>query len=243
LECFRPRSTGYRRIICFPHAGGGASSYHPLSERFPDWVDVRVVQYPGHQTRFAEPLVGEMDTLADLAAEAIEPYLDRPTVIFGHSMGAALAYEVVRRVEKAGARPERLFLSAESAPGFEPRTRLHELDAVRFAEEIRALGGTPPDLLDSEFWDFLEPIVRNDYRLIETYRSQPGPKIRTGIVAISADADSLTTPEGMRAWADLTDGGYDHVEFRGDHFYLFGQLDALVATVLERLRWRPDSMV
>jgi pyochelin biosynthetic protein PchC len=239
LKCFRPGPPGARRIIVFPHAGGGASFYRALGDRFPADVDVRVVQYPGREGRIAEPLVDTMDVLADRAAEAVAPYLDRPTAILGHSMGGSVAYEVVRRLEAAGGRlPERLFVSARSAPMSMPPTSVHRLDDAGFSEMLRLIGGTPQALLDSkELWEYLLPIVRNDYRLIETYRPATGPKLRTGIVAIEADGDLATTPEGIRAWSAFTDGGFDRAEFPGGHFYLLEHADALVATVLRHLIW------
>lgn len=238
LRCFRPGTPGARRIVVFPHAGGSASFYRELGDRFPAGVDVQVVQYPGHETRMAEPLVGDMDTLADQAAEAVAPYLDRPTAILGHSMGGSVAYEVVRRLETAGHRPERLFVSAGPAPLTTPPRRLHELDDAGFTEAVCALGGTPPALLaHAELWAHLLPIVRNDYRLIDMYRPAPGPRLRTGIVAIEADGDPTTTPETIGAWEALTEGGFDRDRFPGGHFYLVEHVDGLVATVLRHLRW------
>jgi pyochelin biosynthetic protein PchC len=235
LRPFRAGPAGARRLLCFPHAGGGAGFYRPFAEAFPPGVDVQVVQYPGRETRAGEPLVDDMDALADAAAEAVAPLLDRPLAVFGHSMGASLAYEVVRRLETAGFRPDLLFVSARQAPAVHRDISVHDLDDEAFVQVLRTTGGTPPALLDNpEMRDYLLPILRNDYRLIERYRPAPGPRLRTGIVAIAAADDATVTPEETVRWADVTSGGFAHVAFPGDHFYLLRHAADLVTAVLTR---------
>jgi pyochelin biosynthetic protein PchC len=244
VRSFRAGPAGARRLVCFPHAGGGAGFYRPFAEAFPAGVDVQVVQYPGRETRAGEPLVEDMATLADRAAEALAPLLDRPTAVFGHSMGGSVAYEVVRRLEAAGGRrPDLLFVSARQAPAVRRDGRVHELDDERFVEVLRATGGTPQALLDNpEMREYLLPIIRNDYRLIERYRPGPGPRLATGIVAIAADDDMTVTPEEVEPWAEVTDGGFAQVRFPGDHFYLLERTVDLVATVHRRLHWELFSV-
>ncbi|MDN3356786.1 alpha/beta fold hydrolase [Actinomadura sp. DC4] len=239
VRSVRAGSGEARRLVCFPHAGGGASFYRPFADGFPPDVDVRVVQYPGRETRAGEPLVGDMGTLADRTAEAVAPLVDRPTAFFGHSMGASVAYEVVRRLEAAGSRrPDLLFLSARQAPGGRRESRAHELGDEGFAAVLRTTGGTPSLLLDNpEMRDYLLPIIRNDYRLIETYRPAPGPRLRTGIVAIAAEADATVAPAEVDGWGAATSGGFARADFPGDHFYLLEQAPKLVAAILGHLRW------
>src|SRR5262245_11016329 len=78
------------QLVCFPHAGGSASYFHPLSAALSPEFDVRVMQYPGRQDRRREPLIESVDALADHAFAALIPVVDRPVALFGHSMGAQL---------------------------------------------------------------------------------------------------------------------------------------------------------
>jgi surfactin synthase thioesterase subunit len=244
LRSFRTDATATRRVICFPHAGGGAGFYRSLALSFPDDVDVRVIQYPGRETRVNEPLVDDMDSLVDAASEAVLSMLDRPYAIVGHSMGGSVAYEVTRRLEAAGVRPPvRLVVSARQAPGGQRRTSVHELDEPRFVEVLRDIGGTPLSLLDNrEMRDYVLPILRNDYRLIERYRPAPGPRLRTGIVAIAARDDPSVTPDEVAGWSAATDGGFEFVTFPGGHFYLVERGEEFVATVLDRLSWSAEGV-
>lgn len=87
------------RLICFPHAGGSASFYFPVSRALTPGVDVLAIQYPGRQDRRHEPCIDSIAALADALAEEVRPWCDRPVTFFGHSMGATLAFEVARRLE------------------------------------------------------------------------------------------------------------------------------------------------
>ncbi|MBD0740661.1 thioesterase II family protein [Streptomyces sp. CBMA29] len=240
LRTFRSAGTGPPTLVLFPHAGGNAGFYRSLADRFPDGIEVRAVQYPGRETRAGEPLIDDMGTLADLAADALSPLLDRPLAILGHSMGALVAYEVTRRLEARGAALERLFVSARHPPaahGLTSRDR-HLLDDDGFAEMLRDTGGTPSALLDDpEMRAYLLPIVRNDYRLIETYVPSPGPPLRTGVVSIAAEDDGTVTAAQVEGWRRTTGGSFEHLTFSGGHFYLLEQPDRLTATVLTRLGW------
>ncbi|MEW2516837.1 thioesterase II family protein [Actinacidiphila alni] len=240
LRTFRAAGDRPPTLVLFPHAGGGAGFYRSLAERFPADVEVRAVQYPGREARAGEPLIDDMDTLADLATDALLPLLDRRFAILGHSMGALVAYEVTRRLEALGAEPERLFVSARHPPaahGMTSRDR-HLLDDDRFADVLRDTGGTPPALLDDpEMRAYLLPIVRNDYRLIETYVPSPGPPLRTGMVSIAAEQDGTVSTAQVEGWRRTTSGSFEHLTFPGGHFYLLEQPAEVTSLVIGRLGW------
>ncbi|WP_335979253.1 MULTISPECIES: thioesterase II family protein [Streptomycetaceae] len=252
LRAFRPLGPDAPALVLFPHAGGSAGFYRSLAVRFGPEVDVRAVQYPGREARAGEALVDAMDVLADRVTEALLPLTGRRLAILGHSMGALVAYEVTRRLEAQGALVERLFASARHPPhlhdpachdpGYHAppdRERLrHLLDDGAFAEMLRDTGGTPAALLDQpEMRDYLLPIVRNDYRLVETYRPAPGPALRTGVVSIAAEGDGTVTAAQVEGWRRTTQGPFEHLTFPGGHFYLLERPDTLAAAVLTRLGW------
>lgn len=100
IRRFHPRPDGDVRLVCLPHAGGSASFFFPVSQAMPPSVDVLCVQYPGRQDRRAEPVIDSIPDLADQVFAALLPWADRPLAFFGHSMGATLAFEVARRLER-----------------------------------------------------------------------------------------------------------------------------------------------
>ncbi|BBB02300.1 putative thioesterase [Actinacidiphila reveromycinica] len=258
LRTFRPLGAEAPTLVLFPHAGGSAGFYRGLADRFGSDVDVRAVQYPGREARAGEELVDDMEVLADRAAEALLPLAGRRLAILGHSMGALVAYEVTRRLEAEGVPVERLFASARHPPHLpgpgddhphgpdddhrhsaddDHRLR-HLLDDDAFAEMLRDTGGTPATLLDEpEMRDYLLPIVRNDYRLVETYEPSDGPALRTGVVSIAAEGDGTVTAAQVEGWRRTTAGSFEHLTFPGGHFYLLERPDALASAVLTRLGW------
>ncbi|RCV51556.1 thioesterase II family protein, partial [Marinitenerispora sediminis] len=93
-------------LVCFPHAGGPATYYTPMSTNLAalaPFVDVVALQYPGRQDRLAEPPVADLADLADLVTAELLPLAagPLPLALFGHSMGAELAFETARRLERA----------------------------------------------------------------------------------------------------------------------------------------------
>src|SRR5215203_6385281 len=102
-RCFHPAPDAPAQLVCFPHAGGSASFYFPVSAQLSPTAEVFALQYPGRQDRRKESSPDDLATLADQVYEALRPRLkDRPTTFFGHSMGATLAFEVARRLEADG---------------------------------------------------------------------------------------------------------------------------------------------
>ena len=104
-------------LVCLPHAGGSASFFFPLSRALAPRVAVRAVQYPGRQERYRESNIDSVPALADEIFGALAATVTGPVALFGHSMGAVLAYEVALRMRRAGlAEPLLLFASGRRAP-------------------------------------------------------------------------------------------------------------------------------
>src|SRR6266540_2179080 len=117
IRRYHPSGVSRARLVCFPHAGGSASYYHPVSERFSPAVDVIALQYPGRQDRRHETCIKDIGVLADKITEQLLCLSDKPTVLFGHSMGATLAFEVAWRLEHKGSYAHlRVIASGRSAP-------------------------------------------------------------------------------------------------------------------------------
>jgi pyochelin biosynthetic protein PchC len=113
IRRFHPSPDAAARLACFPHAGGSASIFFPLSRDLAPRAEVLAMQYLGRQDRRAEPNVPNMGRLADRAAEALAVANDLPLFLFGHSMGATLAYETARRLQAAGRPPRGLFVDGD----------------------------------------------------------------------------------------------------------------------------------
>lgn len=113
---FHPTTEGWARLVCFPHAGVPASFFDPVAATFAPGIDVVALQYPGCEDRRNEPQVADIGTLADLVTAELSRLSDLPTVFYGHSTGAVLAFEVAWRLDQRYAGPRLLLLSGTGAP-------------------------------------------------------------------------------------------------------------------------------
>jgi len=218
---FHPAPDATHRLICFPHAGGSASYYLPVSTALSPRVDVVALQYPGRQDRRNEPLIDDIGTLADQVHQALRGWDDRPLTFFGHSMGALVAFEVARRFERDGGGPVRLFASGRRAPSRFRDENVHQRDDDGIIAEIKSMSGTDDRLLgDEELIRMILPALRGDYRAVETYRCPPDATVSCPVTALVGDRDPKTLVGEARDWEKHTTAGFDLRIFPGGHFYL-----------------------
>lgn len=237
LRRLAPVTEPWARLVCFPHAGGTAAFFGSWREHLPPDVELFGVQYPGRLDRIAEPCVDDMDVMANSVAAAVFPLMDRPIALFGHSVGAAIGYEVARRLTVhcpgmlAG-----LFVSGRPAPERQrPGTKHLAADDVLWGEVSR-LGGTKPEVLaDPDLRSVFLPALRSDYRLSELYRPAPGPPLDCPVTALLGDGDSEVDPAEARLWARVTLGVFTMRVFPGGHFYLTGRGMDVAKLILSRL--------
>ncbi|GAA3024388.1 thioesterase II family protein [Streptosporangium longisporum] len=237
LRCAARRPAAVARLFCFTHAGGSATAYREWHALLPATAELHATQLPGRADRFAEPSPESMDALADVLTEAMLPLLDRRFALFGHSMGATLAYEVTRRLEGRGYAPARLFVSGSTAPhDRRDRRALSTYDDDALVAELAKLGGTEAQVLAHEAMrEIVLPYVRADLRLLEAYRHRPGPPLRTPVSVLLGDADPVVTPEQAKAWEARTSSGFSLEVFPGDHFYLQPRRAAVVEEITRSL--------
>src|ERR1022692_4340457 len=151
IRRYHPSGASTARLICFPHAGGSASYFHPVSERFSPSIDVIALQYPGRQDRRHELCIRDIGLLADRVTEQLLCLSNKPTVFFGHSMGATLAFEVAWRLEHKGFNaPLRIIASGRRAPSINGGEKVHLKKDAGLLAEIRLLNGTDSAVLDDE---------------------------------------------------------------------------------------------
>lgn len=219
---YHPAADSAVRLVCLPHAGGSASFFFPVSAALSPAVDVLAIQYPGRQDRRREPCVDTIDELVDGIFHALRPWLDKPLIIFGHSMGATVGFELVRRLERESAvAAHRLIASGRRAPSCPRDERIHQTEDDELLADVRSLNGTSSALLsDEEVLRMALPAIRSDYRAAETYEYRPGAGLRCPVTALVGDDDPKVTVDEARAWAGHTEGDFELRVFRGGHFYL-----------------------
>jgi surfactin synthase thioesterase subunit len=207
------------RLFCFPPAGAGTAFYRGLALRDAPF-SVHPILLPGRESRLREPPRTDLAGLVDDLAAAIAAHLDRPYALFGHSMGALLAYETAR-VLQTGPAPAALILSGRRGPAAPAlRAPIADRDDDRFIEAVATLGGIPAEILDHpDMIGLIRPSLRADFRLNEQYRPLPGPALRCPAVLYAGRADPEAPPPAVLAWSEEI--GTDHLlrVFNGGHFY------------------------
>ncbi|MEW2623449.1 alpha/beta fold hydrolase [Streptomyces sp. NPDC048106] len=222
-------------LVCFPHAGGSAPYFAPVSAALSPAFEVMAVQYPGRQERRHLAGIDDIPELARQAhaalAEAGTGAHGRPVALFGHSMGALVAFEVARLMERDGGGPVVLFVSGRRAPSRVRGGDVPHNDASIVAD-IRALGGTDARVLsDPELLGMVLPALRSDYRAVARYRQGEDARIGAPLVVLTGDGDPHTSPEEAGAWRAHTTGPFEVHTFPGGHFYLEDQMRPVLATI------------
>ena len=221
------RSGARLRLFCLPHAGSGSAAFYRWKRELPATIDVCPVLLPGREGRLRENSMIDAVALAREIVAATNPYLDMPFAIFGHSMGALLAYEWTVQLAKAKLpEPVCLFVSGREGAHLPlPYPEIHRLgDKELVAELQRRYGGTPDSLLDdAELREVFLPILRADLNLVETYRHGPETVLQCQIMAFAGKDDKSVSDAGLEAWGTLTRGTFSSCRFTGDHFYTIGE--------------------
>lgn len=208
-------------IVVFPHAGAAATSYRTLAEALSAGGDTFVVQYPRRAERLNHPAP---ETLHDLARGLFEagPW-DRaaPLRLFGHSMGAVVAFEFARIAEQRGTAVRKLWVSAGPVPSTVATLPELPTNDAELLADLADMGGTDPRLLaDAEFAELLINAARCDYEALNRYDCSDGVRIRADIHAVGGRHDPRIDAGSLRRWANHTDGSFTLSFFDGGHFYI-----------------------
>ncbi len=225
------------RVFCFPYAGAGASLFRSLSEQAPACIEICPVQLPGRENRFAEAPFFSLEVLVATLSHIMLPYLERPYVFFGHSMGALISFELACALRRKGHTPgpERLYISGHRAPHLpQPQPLLHRLADPQLIEALRSLHGTPEEILNNtELLRLLLPLLRADLAMCETYHYQPEPPLSSPISAFGGLQDQSVPRESLLAWREHTSSSFQVRFFPGDHFFFHTEQEALLTTFLD----------
>lgn len=210
------------RLLCFPYAGGGASVFRGWSQRLPSEIELCAVQLPGRETRLREPPLSSLPRLVDLLCEETAILRAGRYALFGHSVGALVAFELTRALRRRGERlPVQLFVSGCRAPQLadeEPSSAQLEDDALLAV--LRGFDGTPEAVLrDRELLELLLPTLRADLGLRDGYDYRDEPALPIPITALGGEDDEHVPLSSLFAWRTHTARSFALQRFPGAHFY------------------------
>ncbi|MGY2290556.1 thioesterase II family protein [Pseudomonas sp. SDO528_S397] len=225
-------------VLC-PFAGASGGAFHSWRGLDDLGLDLSLVVYPGRDQRMHEPCERQVGPLAQSLAHAVQALDEEQreqTLLCGHSMGAQVAFETCLLLEQAGTPPAGLVLSACHAPHLSGRRLLSHLDDAGFIEQLVAIGGCSPALLDDRaLLQLFMPLLRADFQATESYHrplEARRPRLRTPTLLLNGSHDPEADAAEVAAWSHWLDGEVQHRDVAGDHFYLTQRPRAFAARVL-----------
>lgn len=242
IHQFARRAAG-SRLLCFPCAGGSSLNYRAWQRDSDEFMEVVAIDPPARGRRYAERPVQRMPDLVDEYLTQVQPYLEEPYALFGHSLGALAVFELARRVSELGLpEPVRVFVAA-SAPPDGRRAELvtgsinvHAGDRTTIIDALRRLGGTPEAVLNNdELMDLLLPAIRADFEILETYRFEPSKPLSVPLTVLAGRHDPAVSRDAVQGWARHTVGDFSYQYFPGGHFFPQDDADLVQAVVRDAL--------
>lgn len=238
FSCQKLNPDALARLFCLSFAGGGASFYRTWSKALPDTIEVCAIQLPGRETRMREKRLTDSSVLAKQIANAMLPYLDRPFALFGCSLGALLAFEVIRELRRQRqAEPLHLFVvsvRAPHAPVVHPA--IADLPRDEFIEKINYYYQPDDEVWETpEILDIFLPVLRDDITIVDHYQYEDEPPLSCSIDVFAGANDRGTPLSSAGAWREQTSAGFELTIFNGGHFFFHQSLSEIQLKVRQRM--------
>lgn len=229
------------RVFCFPYAGGSPRVFLDWQARLGQEAEILAVCRPGREHRAAEP-APTIAELIDGAAAAITDLTladGRPFFVFGHSLGALVAFEACRRLPESAA-PRHFVASGCAAPSLLPSPRVRQIATLtgqEFAAAVGFFGGLPAEVIaDDDMRELLLPGVIADFRMAVGYRYRPGPPLTVPATVVVGRDDPHVRAEQVEPWQREFAVAPDRCWVDGGHFYFEADPDTAAGLLLRLVR-------
>lgn len=228
------------RVVCFPFAGSSPYIFAGWPSRFGPDVEVVALQTPARALRLQEAPYSRLEEIIAEATNAFDQISDIPFVFYGHSLGAAIAFELTRALRRKGKpEPSHLFVGAARPPHFAPlQPTIHRLPQEEFLDAVQARYGGVPEAVarEPELMSIFLPALLADFSVYENYEMVPELPLHCPITAFCGSQDTLVTPHAMEEWQCHTGANFHLEILAGDHFFLGPHIDALTARIRNVLK-------
>ncbi|MDA1677499.1 thioesterase II family protein [Bacillus cereus group sp. TH152-1LC] len=226
-------SPNKQTVICFPFAGGYSVSFSNLSRYLNNQLNVIAIEPPGHGTNRL-PLIDDIEELIDLYIEKLDDFLKDDVILFGHSMGGFIVFRLVQKLEKMNITPRMAFLSACSPPHLKFKKVSH-LSNKEFIDYLVELGGISQELLEEkELLDFFLPVIRADFKAIETFQPLEDISLSTRVHILNGKLDHKHFNQ-FSEWEHWLNNYKIH-EIDGAHMFINSHPEQVSNTILSELQ-------
>ena len=226
-------------LFCFPYAGGSPYIFRNWKTRLQPEVTVVALQAPGRGMRIAERPHHSVEQIVSEIVRSFPEMGGRPFALYGHSLGALIAFELVRRLRREDRpQPCHLFVGGARPPHIGPiLPRLHHLEEQEFLKGLQArYSGLPSAILDNpEALALFLPALRADFAAYETHVYQSEPPLACPISGFAGERDTLVAAGTVAGWEMHTSSTFDLQVLRGSHFFLDESCDELTSIIKREL--------
>lgn len=225
-----------KNLFCIPHAGGSAYVFSEWKKYIDTSIQLHPVELAGRGRFIKEPLYKTFnEAVDDVFAKIKDKLHDSPYVLFGHSMGSTLVYELVYRIMANEAPlPEHVILSGRLPPEYNDLyEKMHDASLDVFQEEIIRLGGTSREIFDNrELCELFLPVLRADYKILEQYQLPSGrTRLPVSISVFFGAEDNPDHHDKTEDWSNHTEIGCQFYRFSGGHFFIRDRARDVVKTI------------
>ncbi|TQV77391.1 thioesterase [Aliikangiella marina] len=233
------------KLLCFPYAGGSAATYLDWHNWLPQNVDLVAIQPPGRASRIFEPGYKNMHDLVDSLIEALYKELSSPYILFGHSLGSRIAFELMNRcLAQNLPLPHRFIASGSRGPHLSPRiTSIYRLPDAQFIEKLKSINGTPKEILEnSELMELCLPMLRSDFELADKYKYSGDCVFDCPVSIFGGKSDSEISVDELKTWQKFFSKDITIELFAGDHFFIDSCKTSVISKVNEIIKFELTNL-
>jgi surfactin synthase thioesterase subunit len=230
------------RLLCLPHAGAGPSTFHSWLAAAPPGLEVLPVPMAGRDRRLFDKPHSDLHQAVRAIGGEVSPVLagDTPVVLFGHCLGALLAYELARYLLRDGVPVGQLMVSGVAGPRYVRSRQITGLPDAEFLERVVEVAGYRNEAFDDpEMRELLLPALRADVQMHEDYSPRDCDPLEVPVMALRGEADETVSAEDIGQWREVTKAGFTVAELPGDHMYFLDQGPALLDLAMAASRRHP----
>ncbi len=224
-------------LYCIPYAGASGYVYQKWSQYLPKNFRLKIYHPPGHGQRFGELLPESVD---EVVQDFFEQHsnTDGINILFGHSLGAVIAYELARKFKKTkNFRADMLIVSGRRAPFLDALTpKISALNDNDFIARLKSYQATPDEVLEhDDFKELFLPAIRNDFRMSESHYAASSRSLNLPIVAYCGTDDPYAPEHAVLKWHEMTRKTFMLEKFNGDHFFLNACPETVIRSIVKNV--------